>query len=54
MQKKQGTDLSAALLFLLPGGVFFTADFVKDLTKFFARLVNCIIAKNGKNFVNIA
>ena len=54
MQKKQGTDLSAALLFLLPGGVFFTVDFVKDLTKFCTRPVNCIIAKNGENFVNIA
>ena len=40
--------------FFIAGGVFFTVDFVKDLTKFCTRLVNCIIAKNGENFVNIA
>lgn len=34
--------------FFIAGGVFFTVDFVKDLTKFCTRLVNCIIAKTAK------
>lgn len=36
--------------FFIAGGVFFTADFVKDLTKFCTRLVNCIIAKKWRKF----
>ena len=48
--KKARLGFICRLAFLLPGGVFFTADFVKDLTKFFTRLVNFIVAKNGGNF----
>ena len=52
--KKARYGLICSLAFFIAGGVFFTVDFVKDLTKFCTRLVNCIIAKNGENFVNIA
>ena len=52
--KKARYGLISRLAFFIAGGVFFTVDFVKDLTKFCTRLVNCIIAKNGENFVNIA
>ena len=52
--KKARYGLICRLAFFIAGGVFFTADFVKDLTKICTRLVNCIIAKNGENFVNIA